>query len=287
MIHPQILQLLFVFVMGLMAGSFLNVCIYRLPTGDFFSSSRSFCPRCRKPIAWYDNIPLLSYAALGGKCRQCAEPISTVYPLVELLSGILFAGFYWRFLLGGSGAGVYVVYVVVGAALIVSTFIDLKLRIIPNEITITGVLLAPFASIAVPALHDGPLFLARYLPAGALSDQVLLRADAFLASVFSILIGGGSIYMLGVIGKIAFKKDAMGGGDVKLMAMLGGLLGWKAALATFFLAPFIAISFGVYSLIRTKDHVIPYGPFLSAAALGVMIWRQPLFQWIAAHLFPA
>jgi leader peptidase (prepilin peptidase)/N-methyltransferase len=274
-------QLVSVFVLGLVVGSFLNVCIYRLPTGDFFRSSRSFCPHCRNRIEWYDNIPLLSYLILRARCRSCAKPISPVYPLVELISGLIFAGFYWRFLLGGIHPGMYVVYLVVALALVISTFIDLKLQIIPDEITVTGVLIAPVASVIVPQLHDGPLLLSRILPQGTLPHWLAIRGDALLASVFSILVGGGTIYLLGVVGKALFKKEAMGGGDVKLMGMLGGLLGWKIVLATFFLAPFIAIPFGLVSMVRTKDHHIPYGPFLSAAALAVMIWKEWMFDLFA------
>ncbi len=260
------------------------MCIYRLPTGDFFSSSRSFCPHCRAPIAWYDNVPILSYIILRARCRACRGPISSVYPIVELVAGLLYAGFFWKFLMGGTLASVYIVYLVLASALVVSTFVDLRFRIIPNEITVTGVLLAPFVSIAVPALHDGPLFLARVLPAGAVPPWAVARADAFLASVFSILVGGGSIYLLGVFGKLLFKKDAMGGGDVKLMGMVGGILGWKMVLFTFFLAPFIAILYAIGSYLKTRDHVIPYGPFLSAATVGVMIWKEPLFSWFASRL---
>lgn len=278
------MNLLFVFLLGLIVGSFLNVCIYRLPTGDLFRSSRSFCPRCRAPIAWYDNIPVFSYVILMARCRGCRGSISPVYPIVELVTGLLYAGFFRHFLMGGTPPAVYVVYLVLASALIVSTFVDFKLRIIPNEITITGVLIAPFVSIAVPGLHDGPLFLTKIFPVGVLPTWAIVRGDAFLASVFSILVGGGSIYILGVVGKFFFKKDAMGGGDVKLMGMVGGILGWKMVLLTFFLAPFIALPFGIVSLMRTRDHVIPYGPFLSAATVGVMVWKEPLFGWLASRL---
>lgn len=271
-------QILLVFALGLVTGSFLNVCIYRLPTGDFFSNSRSFCPHCRNQIEWYDNVPLLSWLILRARCRSCGKPISPVYPLVELISGLVFAGFYWHFLMNGMHPGVYVVYLVVALALVVSTFIDLKLRIIPNEITVGGVYLAPIASFIVPQLHDGPFLLSHVVPAGSLPAWAMTRGDAVTACIFSILVGGGTIYLLGVVGKVLFKKEAMGGGDVKLMGMLGGLLGWKMVLATFFIAPFIAIPFGLVSMARTKDHHIPYGPFLSAAAVAVMIWKAPMFE---------
>jgi leader peptidase (prepilin peptidase)/N-methyltransferase len=271
-------QILLVFALGLVTGSFLNVCIYRLPTGDFFSNNRSFCPHCKHQIEWFDNIPVLSWLILRARCRSCGKPISAIYPLVELISGLLFAGFYWHFLLKGTAPpGVYVVYLVVALALVVSTFVDLKLRIIPNEITVGGVYLAPIASFIVPQLHDGPFLLSRVIP-DSLPGWAIIRGDAVVASIFSILVGGGTIYLLGVLGKVLFKKEAMGGGDVKLMGMLGGMLGWKMVLATFFIAPFIAIPFGLVSMVRTKDHHIPYGPFLSAAAVAVMIWKIPMFE---------
>ena len=160
------------------------------------------------------------------------------------------------------------------------------MRIIPDGITVTGGLLGPLARMAVPALHDSPLLLSATGVLGGLPGWVILRADAFIASVFSVIVGGGTIYLLGVAGKAIFKKDAMGGGDVKLMAMVGGLCGWTMVTLAFFIAPFIAIPFGIVSMIKTKDNVIPYGPFLSAAVVAVMIWKGPLFEWIMAHLAP-
>ncbi|MBI3331229.1 MAG: prepilin peptidase [Candidatus Omnitrophica bacterium] len=241
---------LFWFALGGCIGSFLNVCIYRMPREESLVRPRSRCPRCGHPIAWSDNIPLLSWAALRGRCRHCGSPIRWRYPVVELLTASLTVAVLYRFGAGPVG-WVYVAFV---AALIAVSFIDLEFQIIPDEISLGGLGLGVLLSALLPALHG--------------TDA---RMVALGRSVVGLLVGGGVLYVTGLVGDLIFRKESMGGGDIKLMAMAGSLLGWKAALVAFFLAPFLALLPGLYVLAFKRSHVIPYGPFLSLA-LGVSLF---------------
>lgn len=232
------------FVIGTFIGSFLNVCIYRLPREQSIVTPRSRCPRCSKPIAWYDNIPVLSYLALGGRCRRCRGAIHWRYPIVETLSGAAAVTVLGRFGLNAAGLS-YLVFV---WALITVSFIDLEFQIIPDEISLGGLALGVLLSLLIPQLHG-----------------TLQRVAALKASLVGALVGGGLLYVTGALGTLIFRKEAMGGGDVKLLAMAGSLLGWKAVTVTFFLAPVLAIGPGVAVLAARRSHLIPYGPFLSLA----------------------
>ena len=241
---PQGALWLFWFALGGCIGSFLNVCIYRLPREESLINPGSRCPHCRHPIAWHDNIPLLSWLALRGRCRHCHAPIHWRYPIVELLTASLTVAVLHRFGAGPPGWA-YVAFV---AALIAVSFIDLEFQIIPDEISLGGVGLGLVLSALLPALHG--------------TDARLVAVGR---SVLGLLVGGGVLYVTGLVGDLLFRKESMGGGDVKLMAMAGSLLGWKAVLVAFFLAPFLALLPGLYVLFWKRTHVIPYGPFLSLA----------------------
>jgi len=273
-----------VFLFGAVVGSFLNVCIYRLPRGrSLVNPSQSYCPRCHEPIAWYDNIPLVSYLALGRQCRHCGSLISPRYFLVELLTAAAFVVVFRTLLARGQAetTGVLVVYLLLTGALIVSSFIDLELRIIPDELTLGGILAAPVASVLVPALHDNPafgrsLFVLKAHP----------RLGALAACFAGMAAGAAAIYLSGLLGRALFRKEAMGMGDVKFIAVIGGLLGWKLALLVFFLAPLIGSVVGLIVMLRTRDHHIPYGPFLSVATFVVMLWGHHILRMLIAG-FPA
>jgi len=230
------------FVVGSCLGSFLNVCIYRLPRERSIVRPRSRCTSCEHPIAWYDNIPLLSFAALRGACRHCRHPISWRYPLVEALTGAATVAVLARFGVGPVG-WVYVAFV---AALITASFIDLEFQIIPDEISLGGLAVGLALSALIPALH------------GTASPLASL-----MRSAIGMLIGGGVLYGTGLIGDVIFRKESMGGGDIKLLAMAGAVLGWKLVLLTFFLAPVLALIPGLLVLLLKRSHLIPYGPFLS------------------------
>jgi leader peptidase (prepilin peptidase)/N-methyltransferase len=237
----------FGFAFGCCIGSFLNVCIYRMPREQSVVRPRSRCPHCERPIAAMDNIPLVSYVLLGARCRHCRKPISWRYPLIEALTGLATLAVVQRFGAGPAG----LVYVAFVAALIAASVIDLEFQIIPDEISLGGLAVGLAASALVPILH------------GTSSHLV-----SFGRSVVGMLAGGGLLYGTGLLGDLIFRKESMGGGDIKLLAMAGSLLGWKLVTLTFFLAPVLALVPGLLVLLFKRSHVIPYGPFLS---LGLVL----------------
>ena len=278
-IQGLILIQLWVFGLGLVVGSFLNVCIHRIPEGISIVWPASKCAYCSKRIVWYDNIPVLSYLFLRGKCRHCQRKISAQYPIVEFLTGIVFLLLFRSVLMVSSGTTcVYVFFIVFCCLLIVGSFVDLRLHIIPNEITYTGLILAPIASILCVGLHDLSGSLRFFVDSG---NQWIA---SLLASLIGIFVSGGLIFLCGVFGKLVFRKDAMGFGDVKLMGVIGGFLGWKLAVATFFLAPFFGLLFGLPRLIFKKGNVIPYGPFLSLAAFVCLLFKDFSIKTIDHYL---
>ena len=278
-IQGLILIQLWVFGLGLVIGSFLNVCIHRIPEGISIVWPASKCAYCSKRIVWYDNILVLSYLFLRGKCRHCQRKISAQYPIVEFLTGIVFLLLFRSVLMVSSGTTcVYVFFIVFCCLLIVGSFVDLRLHIIPNEITYTGLILAPIASILCVGLHDLSGSLRFFVDSG---NQWIA---SLLASLIGIFVSGGLIFLCGVFGKLVFRKDAMGFGDVKLMGVIGGFLGWKLAVATFFLAPFFGLLFGLPRLISKKGNVIPYGPFLSLAAFVCLLFKDFSIKTIDHYL---
>ena len=260
----MIIQAAAVFTFGLLLGSFLNVCIYRMPKNESIVFPASHCPHCGKNIEWYDNIPLLSYLALGGKCRACKAKIRSRYPIVEVLTALLLTILFVKF-------GVTpkcLAYSVMACGLIVATFIDFEIQEIPDEISIGGTVLGFALVLIFPSII------------GAVT-----RVQGAIDSLVGILVGGGSIYLLGVFGKLAFKKDAMGGGDVKLMAMIGSILGAKLVLLTFFIAPFLGAVPGIILKMRKGAETIPYGPFLSMAAIISLFFGNKILELLFGGLF--
>lgn len=257
------------FIFGSLVGSFLNVCIHRMPKGESIVWPGSHCPRCNKRIPGYDNIPFISYALLGGRCRFCRQRISLRYPLVELLTGVMFALLFQRFGLSYN----FFFYALFFCALIIASFVDIKHRIIPDEVSIGGILVG-FILSAVRGFHLSP-FSFNFRP----------LANSFLG----IVIGGGVIYFTGRLFDLVYFKllkrppiqgetESMGGGDVKLLAMIGAFLGWQRVLLTFFIAPFFGLIIGLITLLRKKDHTIPYGPFLALAALASVFWANKIIH---------
>jgi leader peptidase (prepilin peptidase)/N-methyltransferase len=261
---------IFIFVAGLIVGSFLNVCIVRMPQEKSIVKPRSHCVRCHHTIPWYDNLPLISFLLLRGRCRFCNEPFSPLYFFIELLTGLTFWAFYQYFGL----TPVLVPYLFMVCCFIVATVVDFQHRIIPDEISVGGLCFGLFFSLLIPGLHDietasldfGPLILAHLQSLGV--------------SLLGVLIGGGCIYAMGILGDFLFKKESMGGGDIKLLAMIGAFMGWQMALLTFFIAPFFGAIFGIIEKIRTKDTAIAYGPFLVLGALICLFFGDPLILWI-------
>ena len=251
------------FFWGLVVGSFSNVCIWRLPREEQVVRGRSHCPACGRLIVWYDNLPLLSFALLRGRCRGCRGPISWRYPAVELLSGLG-----WAAVVASWGpTPTALVYGAMISALIVVSFIDAKEQIIPDVVTLPGLGLAVVASVVWPALHGTSCH-----PCG------------LWAGVLGALAGGGAIYAMGTIGQWLFKKEAMGGGDVKLMAMLGAILGWQKILIAFFIAPILGSLVGLPLRLFRGQELIPYGPFLAIATVLALWWGQPIVAFYAQLL---
>jgi leader peptidase (prepilin peptidase)/N-methyltransferase len=256
-IVPAWAVLLFVFALGGCIGSFLNVCIWRMPREESIVRPRSRCPHCTKPIAWFDNVPVVSYLRLRGRCRSCKKPIHWRYPLVELLTACSLALVVWRFGLTPEA----LVYGALVCALITVSFIDFDFQIIPDEISLGGLVVGVLASVLIPSLHG--------------TDN---RLAALGQSVIGLLAGGGILYVTGVLGDFVFRKETMGGGDVKLLAMAGTVLGWKLVVLTFFLAPVLALLPGIYVLLFRRSHVIPYGPFLSLALVVSLFYGAQIIR---------
>ena len=200
-------------IYGAIVGSFLNVCIYRIPTEESIIFPASHCPLCLRPIALLDNIPVISFLILKGRCRHCAAKISWQYPLVEILSACLFVLFYYFFGVTTKS----VLYLIFSLALLVETFIDLRHQIIPDMITLPGIVIGLVVSGFFHAFHGeaGPWM-------------------GLLKSLIGVLVGGGFFYVTGTLAEWILKKEALGGGDIKLLAMIGAWLGWQGVVWTSF-----------------------------------------------------
>lgn len=248
-----LLTLLFAFLFGLMLGSFLNVCIHRIPEGASIVRPASSCPSCGEPIRFYDNIPLISYALLRGRCRRCGAPISLRYPLVELAMGLLSLALVLRF----GPSGTYALAMVYVSCLVVVSLIDLKHQIIPDVISLPGILVGIIAS---------------FTPWGLVSWM-----DAALGAAG----GGGFLLAVAWIFQRLTGKEGMGLGDVKLLAMIGAWMGWQALPFIILLSSLTGILIGGAALLLTKRGLrvrIPFGPFLSLGALLVFFFGSRI-QW--------
>lgn len=241
------LILVFSALFGLIIGSFLNVCIYRIPREKSIVWPPSFCPKCGAHIKPYDNIPLFSYIFLWGKCRQCKAPISIQYPIVEAISGALTLLFVWHY---GLTPWTFVVLAAVYALIILSV-IDLELMIIPDRFSLGLIVLGLAFSWCNPNF-DGVWW------------QKLLQ------SLLGGSVGFFGVLAIALIGTFLFKKEAMGGGDVKLMGGVGALIGWQGVITTVIFASFLGLIYSIFLMIfkgKKGGDAIPFGPFLSAGAL--------------------
>jgi leader peptidase (prepilin peptidase)/N-methyltransferase len=214
-------------------------------------------------IPWYDNVPLVSYLILGGRCRFCRHKISLRYVLVELITALSFFGLYRYYHL----TPLFFAYAFMVSCFIVATFVDFSHRIIPDEVSVGGMVVGIFFSFFIPELH------------GITQGGFEARELALGRSTLGVIIGGGLIYGMGLIGDVIFRKESMGGGDVKLMAMIGACMGWKLAVLTFFIAPLFGAVYGIIEKIRTKESAIAYGPFLVLGALISLFWGDSILVW--------
>lgn len=251
--EPLLLPLLIAGLLGALIGSFLNVCIYRLPRQESIAWPGSHCPKCSHSIAWHDNIPILSYLALVGRCRHCTVRIPFRYPLVEILNATGYVGLLWFF----GPSWMAVAYSVLYSALLVVAGTDLSHKIIPNAVTFPGIIVGLVCATTV-------------LPLG------------FVDSLLGLLVGGGILWLLAWASPYLFGKEGMGGGDIKLLAMIGAFLGWKPALMTIMVGSLLGSLVGVTliaaQVIKREDY-IPFGPFLVCGALVALFFCRPLLEW--------
>ena len=239
-------------VLGAIVGSFLNVCIYRIPPGKSIVFPASHCPACEHPIKFYDNIPIISYIILRGKCRNCGEKISPIYPAIELLTAVMSLLLFRKYGLSFE----YLFSFLFTCALIVITFIDLKHRIIPDVITLPGI---PLFALAAIFFMD-----------------ITLKS-----SLIGILAGGGCLYLVAFVYQLLTKREGMGGGDIKLLAMLGGFLGWQSLWFIIMASSLIGAVAGISAMIcKGKDtkYAVPFGPFLSIAAVAYIFWGNMVMK---------
>ena len=265
---------------GASIGSFLNVCIYRIPVDLSVIKPNSHCPSCKHPIAWRHNIPIFSYIFLRGKCAYCGARFSPRYALVEILTAILFLLVWLKFdltmgarplgLVPITDIGLVPVYCLVVMGLILGTFVDFDHMIIPDRVTLGGIACGVIASVLVPALH------------GQTSMVYGLMWSAIGAAS-----GWGLLWSVAMLGEFIFKKEAMGFGDVKLMGAIGAFFGWKAVLFTVMVSSLLGSVVGIASILLRKKEMqsqIPYGPYLSLAALLWMFWGSAWWELYVGYL---
>lgn len=248
-------EMILVFILGLVLGSFANVCIYRMPRDLSVVKPNSHCTNCNKFIKWYDNIPVISYIILRGKCRNCGSKISLIYPAVELICGLLFLSMYFLF----GFTYILAPFCLFVFSLLVITVIDFDFQIIPDEISFFLIILGLLISFLNPILGD------------TVSQRIL---NSFLG----FLTGGGSLLIVAIIGKWIFGKDAMGGGDIKIMAGVGAFIGWDKVLFAIFIACFLGSIVGIFMMLSKKigkRQEIPFGPYLAISSFAVLFLPPP------------
>ncbi len=243
---------LVVLAFGLVVGSFLNVCIYRLPRRESVSWPASHCTSCNRPLLWYENIPLASWLVLRGRCRTCRERISPAYPIVEAVTGVVFLSAY--FLYGPTP--LFAVRIAFACAMIVLFVIDLRHRILPNVITVPGIMAGFVASL--------------FLPPG------------WFSSLLGLLLGGGVLFAIGEAYYRTRGVEGMGMGDVKMLAMIGAFLGWPLMLLTLIIASFAGAVFGGVMMASGRGGMqaaLPFGTFLAVGALVAAVTGEPIITW--------
>jgi len=239
-------------LLGLAVGSFLNVCIYRLPLEQSLAFPASHCPSCNRRLSWYENVPVLAWLVLRGRCRTCDAGISVVYPLVELFTGIMFAWAAWQY-----GPGwLLVSRLLFGCMLIVLFFIDLRHRILPNVITVGGSIIGFLLSFVAP--------------------------PGWVSSLIGLVIGGLIPLLLAEAYLRLRKVEGLGMGDVKMLALIGAFLGWQLVLLTLAVASILGSFVGLGLILARRGDMklaLPFGTFLAVAALFAAAAGGPIVQW--------
>jgi len=247
------INVILIFILGLVVGSFSNVCIYRIPRNESIIYPASHCPKCRSNISPKDNIPLLSYILLKGRCRHCKSKISIQYPIVEFLSGLI----YLIIVLVYGLSIQTLIYILLSSALIIIAFIDLNEQIVPDVISLPGIVIGFILSFFVPYI-------------------------SFINSALGVLVGGGIILIIALGGSAIFKKEAMGGGDVKLAAMVGAFLGWRYITISLFLGFFLGALTGIFLImakIKSREDAVPFGPFIVLGSFISLLWGEKIISW--------
>ena len=255
MMNPAGVTLLALVGLGLVVGSFLNVCVYRLPRGGSIVSPPSHCTTCGRALRWFENVPVVGYLMLRGRCRTCRGPISLMYPAVELVTPALFLVQYWQLgwqpLLGAR--------LVFSCAMIVLFLIDLQHRILPNVVTIPGVVVGLAASFFVE--------------------------PGWLDAVLGVAVGGGSLLAISEAYYRIRGAEGLGMGDVKMLAMIGAFLGWQLMLVTLLLASLLGSLIGVAMIVLRRGdakHALPLGSFLAIGAIASTVIGEPFIAWYAS-----
>jgi leader peptidase (prepilin peptidase)/N-methyltransferase len=249
------------FVYGMLCGSFGNVVILRLPQKLSVVRPRSRCPKCEKQIAWYDNIPVFSWLILRGKCRHCKQPISARYPFVEFLTGCLFAAVVARY----GYSWLTLEYLLFVWSLVVVSFIDIDHMILPDVFTLSGIVIG--------------------LIGAALNPE-----RSFFEAGFGVVIGGGLLWAVAYLYYIWRKAEGMGGGDIKLLAWMGALLGWRSIPFVVLTSSILGTVFGLISILRSKSGLkseIPFGPYLALAAILYILGGDEIGNWYVSLFLPA
>jgi leader peptidase (prepilin peptidase)/N-methyltransferase len=266
-------------LLGLVIGSFLNVCIYRIPRGESIVLPSSHCPACGASIRPFDNVPVLSYLWLRGRCRSCKASISLQYPVVELLNG---AAFYFCALRWGAEPPTFLNSALL-AVLIILVFVDYQHQILPNVLTIpgaaAGILLSPFQSRS--------FFLDRitFSLASALRPENPEPAVNWVGAILGALVGGGILYLVALLYKLVRKQQGLGMGDIKMMAMVGAFLGWRLALLTIFAGSFLGSVAGVFLILfhgRNLQTRLAFGTFLGVGAALSLFFGPSFLRWYTA-----
>jgi len=243
-----------IFLTGACIGSFLNVCIYRIPLNRSIVYPGSACPNCKTPLPFYLNLPILSYILLRGKCRFCQKSISFRYPMVEAMTGFLALALVAKF----GMTLTFLFWFAFTATLLVISFIDIDLQIIPDTISLPGILIFGSSSLFVPEMR-------------------------FIDTIIGILVGGGVLYLIALLYYLIRKEEGMGGGDIKLLAMIGGAVGFKGVAFTLFVGSLLGTMGGIITMVLTRFATIrlkiPFGPFLSAGAILYIFFGETIISW--------
>jgi leader peptidase (prepilin peptidase)/N-methyltransferase len=278
-VAPATIIAIFVVLFGLIIGSFLNVCIVRIPEGKSIVTPASACPKCGAPVQPYDNIPVVSYLLLRGKCRSCKTKISAMYPLVEALTALLFYACYRAFGLTPEALK----WAVFSCLMIVLVFTDLRERILPNVVNFTGFALALILSLFTKPVDGTAFFIARHIFASPLPAPVLSFLDALLGGA----LGSGLLWLVSEAYFRIRGREGMGLGDVKMMLMAGAFLGIKRTLLTIFAGSILGSILGIAFILagrKGSDYELPFGSFLGMAALLVVFFGTPVVNWYLSTL---